>query len=138
MPLLRYKTGDIAIRSSEPCSCGRTTFRISPLLGRKNHMIKLKGTTCYPQGIINVIQSFTEVNDFLIEVSKNDLDTDDLRVYVSIAENAPVETVLSQLKTSFKNSLRVIPEIVTISIPQIHALQEKGVSRKLKRVIDTR
>jgi phenylacetate-CoA ligase len=35
MPLLRFKTGDICRFHHEPCSCGRTTMRISPIIGRK-------------------------------------------------------------------------------------------------------
>lgn len=42
MPLLRYKTGDICIRHAEPCACGRNTYRLSPVLGRKKQMIKLR------------------------------------------------------------------------------------------------
>ncbi|MFK4996513.1 phenylacetate--CoA ligase, partial [Klebsiella pneumoniae] len=45
MPLLRYRTGDICARYEEPCACGRTTSRLSPVLGRLSQMIKYKGTT---------------------------------------------------------------------------------------------
>lgn len=31
MPLLRYKTGDICMYFDEPCACGRTSLRLSPL-----------------------------------------------------------------------------------------------------------
>src|SRR5690606_18101936 len=55
MPLLRYKTGDIAMAFKEACACGRNTMRLSPILGRKQHMIKLKGTTLYPNGIFEVL-----------------------------------------------------------------------------------
>ena len=40
MPLLRFRTGDLARFHTEPCRCGRTSMRISPLIGRKNHIIK--------------------------------------------------------------------------------------------------
>ena len=42
MPLLRFKTGDLARFHHEPCRCGRTTMRISPIIGRPNHMVKYK------------------------------------------------------------------------------------------------
>jgi phenylacetate-CoA ligase len=45
MPLLRYKTGDICMYFDEPCACGRTSLRLSSILGRKKQMIKFKGTT---------------------------------------------------------------------------------------------
>ena len=33
MPLLRYKTGDICMYHIEPCTCGRTSLRLSPVIG---------------------------------------------------------------------------------------------------------
>ncbi|MCR5049535.1 MAG: AMP-binding protein, partial [Paludibacteraceae bacterium] len=48
MPLLRFRTGDIAARVNKPCACGRNSYRLTPLIGRKHNMIKLKGTTIYP------------------------------------------------------------------------------------------
>src|SRR5690606_3508412 len=40
MPLLRYRTGDIACYYQEPCRCGRHSKRLSPVIGRKQQMIK--------------------------------------------------------------------------------------------------
>lgn len=40
MPLLRYKTGDIAEPSeNRPCECGRNHYRIKSVLGRKQELI---------------------------------------------------------------------------------------------------
>ncbi|HEV8514863.1 MAG TPA: AMP-binding protein, partial [Cyclobacteriaceae bacterium] len=55
MPLLRYKTGDIVELHEDVCSCGRNTARLSPVIGRKQQMIKLKGTSIYPPAIFDVI-----------------------------------------------------------------------------------
>ena len=41
MPLLRFRTGDMAAKIVEPCKCGRNSYRLTPLVGRKNNMIKL-------------------------------------------------------------------------------------------------
>ncbi len=42
MPLIRYNTGDIAILSSQSCSCGRGMPLIASLEGRKQEMIVTK------------------------------------------------------------------------------------------------
>ena len=39
MPLLRFRTGDIAARIPGQCACGRNSYRLTPLVGRKNNMI---------------------------------------------------------------------------------------------------
>ncbi|KAK6021733.1 hypothetical protein OSTOST_12590, partial [Ostertagia ostertagi] len=55
MPLLRYRTGDMAILYAEPCSCGRHSKRLSHVTGRKQQMIKYKGTTLYPPAIFDML-----------------------------------------------------------------------------------
>ena len=56
MPLLRFRTGDIATLHSEPCPCGRNTPRLGPVVGRKSQMLKIRGTTVYPPAIAAVLQ----------------------------------------------------------------------------------
>jgi phenylacetate-CoA ligase len=69
MPLLRYRTGDICMYYNEPCACGRNSIRLSPVVGRKNQMIKYKGTTLFPAAIFDALSSLTEVIDYVVEVS---------------------------------------------------------------------
>ena len=65
MPLCRYKTGDVCQAYNSPCPCGRTTLRLGPVLGRKQQMIKLKGTTLYPPAVFDVINQVNEVTDYV-------------------------------------------------------------------------
>src|SRR5690606_6455332 len=53
-PLIRFKTGDIASLYTEKCGCGRTTARLGPIIGRKQQMIKFKGTTVFPPAIFDI------------------------------------------------------------------------------------
>ena len=55
MPLLRFRTGDMCAKIVDQCKCGRNSYRLTPLVGRKNNMIKLKGTTLYPPAINDVV-----------------------------------------------------------------------------------
>ena len=82
MPLLVLKTGDMCRFHYEPCSCGRTTMRISLIVGRKNQMIKYKGTTLYPAAIFDVLDNVDYVENYLVEVSINDIGMDDVLVIV--------------------------------------------------------
>jgi phenylacetate-CoA ligase len=51
MPLLRYRTGDIASLTTEPCMCGRTIARIHGLRGRRDDMIIVRGVNVYPSNV---------------------------------------------------------------------------------------
>src|SRR3954468_13854663 len=48
LPLLRYRTGDIASLNREPCVCGRTFARMSAVRGRRDDMLIVRGVNLYP------------------------------------------------------------------------------------------
>jgi phenylacetate-CoA ligase len=136
MPLLRYKTGDMAIGYQDHCSCGRNTLRIGPVLGRKQQMIKLKGTTMYPPGIFEVLNRAKTVVDYVVEVVTGELGTDELKLHVLVAlEN---QSVLDELKTDFQSQLKVIPTILLSDRSKLDKLQMAGQGRKLRKFIDGR
>ena len=57
MPLLRYRTGDVASVTFEPCRCGRTTARIRGLRGRRDDMIVVRGVNVYPSSVEHALLS---------------------------------------------------------------------------------
>ncbi|MDR2834873.1 MAG: AMP-binding protein [Bacteroidales bacterium] len=136
MPLLRFKTGDITKFNYEKCSCGRTSMRISPILGRKNQMIKLKGTTLYPATIFDVLDNADFVENYIIVVSTNELGTDDVSVKIgTIYQN---EEIIKDLKDRFRAKLRVTPEIVFDSIENIKKISMPEIKRKPVKFFDNR
>jgi phenylacetate-CoA ligase len=60
MPMLRYRTGDIASLTLEPCACGRTTARIRGLRGRRDDMIVVRGVNVYPSNVEHALLSVPE------------------------------------------------------------------------------
>ena len=137
MPLLRFKTGDIARFHYEPCSCGRTTMRISPIIGRKNQMIKLKGTTLYPATIFDVLDNVDYVENYVVEVSSNEIGTDSVTVVVG-CQNPEEEEVTKDLKDRFRAKLRVAPDIRFDSIDNIRKINFPEAKRKAVKFIDKR
>jgi phenylacetate-CoA ligase len=51
LPLLRYRTGDIASLDSTPCPCGRTLARMSTVRGRRDDMLIIRGVNLYPSEV---------------------------------------------------------------------------------------
>jgi phenylacetate-CoA ligase len=135
MPLIRYKTGDMARVFTESCECGRTTLRIGPILGRKQQMIKLKGTTIYPQGIFEILHQTEDIQDYIVEAFKGSLGTDELKLYIVAPEISSL-TVESNLRSVFQSRLRVIPEIIFSTAAELEQKQTSG--RKVKKFIDNR
>jgi phenylacetate-CoA ligase len=55
LPLIRFRTGDIADVTEEPCACGRTLARMGPVRGRRDDMLILRGVNVYPSEIEHVL-----------------------------------------------------------------------------------
>lgn len=57
LPLLRYRTGDIASLTRERCACGRTFARMSAVRGRRDDMLIVRGANLYPSQIEHILLS---------------------------------------------------------------------------------
>jgi len=69
-PVVRYRTGDIVVRRSTPCVCGRTWARLDGgVLARVDDMINIRGVNVYPAAIESVVRGFSEVVEFRSTVS---------------------------------------------------------------------
>ena len=70
-PVIRYRTGDIVVRRSEPCPCGRTWARLEGgIRARADDMVNIRGVNVYPVGIESVVRHFAEVVEFRSTVSR--------------------------------------------------------------------
>jgi len=136
MPLLRYKTGDICRFHYEKCKCGRTSPRITPIIGRKNQMIKYKGTTLYPYAIFDVLDNLAEIENYIVTVKTNDCGTDDLSVTLGIKNLN--ESLEKEVKDRFRAKLRVAPEVIFEDIETIAKIQYPEINRKPVKFIDQR
>jgi phenylacetate-CoA ligase len=55
LPLVRYRTGDLASIDPEPCPCGRTFVRMSAVPGRIDDMLIVRGVNLYPSEVERVL-----------------------------------------------------------------------------------
>lgn len=136
MPLLRFKTGDMVKAHTEPCSCGRNTMRLGPVIGRKKQMIKYKGTTLYPPAMDNILNDFNTVESYIIEITTNDIGTDEICIKIATKEQS--SKLLQNIKDHFRAKLRVTPKIEFHDKKTIQKLQFPIMSRKPVMVIDKR
>ncbi len=136
MPLIRFKTGDICKAHYDACSCGRTTMRISPILGRKQQMIKFKGTSLYPPSLYDILNTVPYIKNFIIEVFTNDIGTDE--IVINIGAVNPPDNFDKDLKDHFRAKLRVAPAIVLETPEAISKRQNPEMSRKPITFIDRR
>lgn len=136
MPLLRYKTGDICLYFDEPCCCGRTSLRLSPVVGRKQQMIKYKGTTLYPPALFDILNEIEDVIDFVAEVYSNEMGTDEVLIHI-LPENL-TEECNRKIRANLQARLRVSPHIKYITVEELQKMQTPEAGGKIIKFIDRR
>ena len=140
MPLLRFRTGDMAAKITEQCRCGRWSYRLTPLVGRKNNMIKFKGTTLYPPMIIDVLDNTSEIANYQLVLGVNDLGNDDVTVRIGLPEPDPEkdDRLVAELKNTFRAKIRVAPNIEICKADVLARDIYRESSRKPVKVVDLR
>jgi len=108
MPLVRCKTGDISFLEDSPCACGRFSPRLGPILGRNKQLIKVKGTSLYPQTIFSILDDIPDVSNYYIEVFREEELSERLLVHVALSGGMTREKVEEILVSK----LRVKPEVI--------------------------
>lgn len=136
MPLLRFKTGDIVKLHTEICACGRNTPRVGPVLGRKQQMIKYKGTTLYPPVMHDLLTSFEEIQQHVIQISTNSFGTD--QIVIKVATTNTSKVFLDSIKDHFRAKLRVAPNVEIIALKEINEIVFTQMSRKPIHFVDLR
>ena len=136
MPLLRFKTGDLVYHYTEPCACGRTTTRLGPVIGRKQQMIKFKGTTLYPPALFDILDNIDGIENYVVEVFTNDLGTDEIMIRIGTKQAG--DNFANRLKDRFRAKLRVAPAIVFDTFENIEKIRFPEEKRKALNFIDRR
>ena len=136
MPLVRFRTGDIVTMHTGTCACGRNTARVSPVLGRKQQMIKYKGTTLYPPVLMDLLTNFEEIENYIIEISTNSILTDE--ILIKIGTRTPTEALKERISNHFRAKIRVVPKIEYCDIAELERELYPLGSRKPMKFVDKR
>ncbi len=69
-PLIRFGTGDLAMMARERCSCGRTSPKISRILGRVGDAVRTRGMFIHPKQLEPALSPFIEVCKYQAVVTR--------------------------------------------------------------------
>jgi phenylacetate-CoA ligase len=139
MPILRYRTRDLAFLYPEGCDCGRTHRRLSRILGRTDDMLIINGVNVFPSQIEEKIMKIPEVaTNYQIYVDKKGA-LDRLTVKVEIypklflGEVSRLESLREKIREELQASIVIAP-VVELHEPGSLPVFEG----KAKRVVDER
>ncbi len=139
MPLLRYRTRDLAFVHADDCPCRRTHRRISRILGRTDDMLIINGVNVFPSQIEEVVMAVPEVGtNYQIQIDKTGA-LDKLTVKVEIyqklftGEASAIDSLKGKIRDRLRASITINPHIELHEPGFLPSFEGKG-----KRVIDNR
>ena len=86
LPLIRYRTGDLAYLNREPCRCGRTHARMSRIVGRTDDMLIVRGVNVFPSQIESALMGMEQLSPHHQIIVSREQFQDELEVRVEITE----------------------------------------------------
>ncbi|RKY59942.1 MAG: phenylacetate--CoA ligase [Candidatus Latescibacterota bacterium] len=139
MPLLRYRTGDLAFVYPDPCPCGRTHRRISRIKGRTDDMFIIKGVNVFPMQVEQVLMAFPEVGNNYVIVLEKAGPMDEMVVRIEVREELlgggirKLEELKERVKRALREEILVTPKVEFVEPGGLPSGEGKAV-----RVIDRR
>ena len=139
MPLLRYRTKDLTSLMPGTCPCGRTNVRMTPIMGRSDDMLIIRGINVFPSQVESVILGMKEFEPryLLVVDRKKNLDT--LEVQVEVRRDFFTDDIgaMLGLKKMLSDKLK---SVLSISA-DVKLMEPNSIARsegKSTRVIDKR
>ncbi len=138
-PMLRYRTRDICTLDDKPCSCGRTTLRMSRLSGRTDDMLVIRGVNVFPGQIESVLAGVSGVAPHYLIVADREASTDKLEVRVELTEDmfsdtiSRIQSLGDMIASQIKSVVGIQADVKLVPPRSLPRWEGKG-----KRVVDNR
>jgi phenylacetate-CoA ligase len=140
IPLIRYRTRDLVSINYEPCKCGRTSPRISKVVGRTDDMIVVRGINVFPSQIETVLLSVEGIQPhYQLIVDRSASFLDELEILVEV-EQQIFSDEIKKLQMLEHKIRKEIESVLGIGA-KVRLVEPKTIARsegKAKRVIDKR
>ena len=92
-PLIRFNTHDLVVKGQNSCACGRTSQKIKEVVGRTDHLRKIRGVLFSPTSVEEVIRSqFHEIVEYEILVERKGT-MDDIPLRIELVPNMSEDEV---------------------------------------------
>ncbi len=125
-PNIRYRTGDIVVRRTGRCICGRTWARLEGgILARADDMINIRGVNVYPAGIEAVVRQVAEVVEFRSTVSRPGA-LRSLRLEIELTAGCERAAVSSRLAANLRDAIGMTVPITVVDAGTLPRFEMKA------------
>jgi phenylacetate-CoA ligase len=133
LPLLRYRTGDLASITREPCRCGRTLARMSRLKGRADDMLIVRGVNVFPSEVERVLLTIPELAPHYQLVLDRPDRLDELTVETELRAGESTEELVRRTEAALDTALGLHARVRLLAPGSIPRSEGKAL-----RVVDRR
>ncbi len=138
-PAIRFRTRDLTRLIPEPCPCGRTSKRMSRVLGRTDDMLIIKGVNVFPSQIEAILCEIegTEPHYQIVVERKGALD--EVTVMVEVSESIFFDQMKRQREMVDMIKKRLASDLsVSVNVKLVERKSLERFEGKALRVIDKR
>jgi phenylacetate-CoA ligase len=139
LPVLRYRTRDLAALDRRPCPCGRTGVRMGRVVGRSDDMLILRGVNVFPSQVEEALLRVEgTAPHYLIEVSRpGTLDEAVVKVEVRPGDFSDEMRQMVELRDRIDREIHAVTGIrMTVELVAPNTLERSA--GKARRVLDRR
>lgn len=125
-PVIRYRTGDVVVRRSEPCGCGRTFARLEGgVLARVDDMVNVRGVNVFPSAVESVVREFAEIAEFRAVVRRQEsLST--LALQIEVTPGGDETVVSARLTAQLRQAFGLTVPITVVPGGSLPRFEVKG------------
>ena len=131
-PLIRFGTGDLSSLVEEPCPCGRTSLKLSRILGRVGEAVQARGMFIHPRGVGEVAARFPAISKYQVSVSRPQVNKDKLVLKIELANGAIDKGKLTaEVEKTFQ-------DICRLRLDEVQIVSKGTIPDGAKTVLDER
>lgn len=124
-PLFRFRTHDLAAFIPGKCKCGSSFPRITPILGRSDDMVKVKGNIIFPSTIEDVIKSVPGTSSEYRAIIEHVDGKDELELSVEVEGGTDRTEAALTLALNFKSKYNMTPKVRIVGEGELPRSEKK-------------
>jgi phenylacetate-CoA ligase len=129
--LIRFGTGDLSAYTTEACPCGRTSHRITGIVGRTTDAVKVRGMFIVARQAEQVVKGFEQVSRFQFTVGR-EAQRDKLVLNLALTKDVQNrESLQNEISSRFQSTCRV-------KIDSFRFVEKDAIPEDAKTIVDER
>ena len=109
-PVLRYRTGDVVVNTSERCPAGHEDRWLpGGIVGRTDDMVVIRGMNVYPSAIEEAVRAISGSGEFRITFYSEPSGMDEIKLEVELAEGGGARDLQETMRQQLGLRVRIVP-----------------------------